>query len=286
MDVLEPHIQLPPRVFQALFKDRREPLVVKCQLKSWTESRLWMPHNICKHLGSKSTTFKISPKRDTPAFRKQFREKEVVYETQCDYVVTTFDNFLMWLDSDQSTGDSIEGETAPLSSKRVKVDRDLQNGGSTLGSFTALPSSMSDQSSTQTINPLYDYPKSEYWVYADYKYMVQLCQDLPDLLSSIDWSVVGLKARDGKDSTLWIGSKGANTPCHFDTYGCNYVAQLHGKKKWTLFHPRDSEWLYPTRVPYEESSVFSKVNVADPDEKKYPLFSKAKAYKVIGGHAG
>lgn len=45
----------------------------------------------------------------------------------------------------------------------------------------------------------------------------------------IDWSDIGLNERDGNQSTLWIGSQGSHTPCHYDTYGINFVAQIVGK---------------------------------------------------------
>ena len=291
VDVLDPGIQLPPQVCQVLFKSRREPLVIKGQLNSWTKSGFWKPSQICKNLGSKTTTFKISPRRDTLAFHNHFREKEVVFETQCDYVETSFHNFLAWLNSSpDSTCRDEPSESMLPQCKRTKVADQSQNGENTADSNNqssslsecAIVSSTSDQPST---NPLLNYPQRDYWIYADYKYMVELCHDVPDMLSGVDWSMIGYEGRDGKDSTLWIGSEGANTPCHFDTYGCNFVAQLHGKKKWILFDPQDLDKLYPTRVPYEESSVFSRVNIADPDLTRYPSFSKAKAYEVITNYS-
>ncbi|XP_048580082.1 HSPB1-associated protein 1 isoform X2 [Nematostella vectensis] len=87
--------------------------------------------------------------------------------------------------------------------------------------------------------------------------------------------------RTGKQSTIWVGSEGAFTPCHMDTYGSNLVAQIFGRKKWTLFDPMDTDNLYPTRIPYEESSVFSKVNITSPDYQAFPLFRKATPYEVI-----
>ena len=292
-DVLDPGVHLPPQVCQALFKSRGEPLVIKGQVNSWTKSGLWDPGQICKHLGSKTTTFKISPRRDTPAYRRHFGEKEAIFETQCDFIETTFCNFLEWLDSSPDctrSDEPTQSEILPPQCKRIKIDPSKDDNTMTsddstctsVSSGNVIVTSTSDQPSlTRTdINPLLNYPRAEYWIYADYKYMVELCNDLPEVLSNVDWSTIGFEGRDGKDSTLWIGSEGANTPCHFDTYGCNFVAQLHGKKKWTLFGPQDLHKLYPTRVPYEESSVFSRVNIIDPDLTKYPLFSKAKAYEV------
>ena len=71
------------------------------------------------------------------------------------------------------------------------------------------------------------------WAYADYKYMVELFSD-EDQASKIDefcidWSEFGFDKRNAKDSTLWIGTQGAYTPCHFDTYGYNLVAQIYGR---------------------------------------------------------
>ena len=46
---------------------------------------------------------------------------------------------------------------------------------------------------------------------------------------AVDWGVFGLDGRDGGDSTMWIGSSKAYTPCHQDTYGFNLVAQIAGR---------------------------------------------------------
>lgn len=94
------------------------------------------------------------------------------------------------------------------------------------------------------------------------------------------WSDFGFPGRNGRESTLWIGSLGAHTPCHLDTYGCNLVFQVQGRKRWHLFPPEDTPFLYPTRIPYEESSVFSKINVVNPDLKRFPQFRKARRHMV------
>lgn len=43
------------------------------------------------------------------------------------------------------------------------------------------------------------------------------------------WDAFGFPEVTGKDSTFWLGSDGANTPCHFDSYGCNLIAQITGR---------------------------------------------------------
>uniref|UniRef100_A0A8C5QM78 HSPB1 associated protein 1 n=1 Tax=Leptobrachium leishanense TaxID=445787 RepID=A0A8C5QM78_9ANUR len=129
------------------------------------------------------------------------------------------------------------------------------------------------------------YNISDYWAYADYKYLAQVFGDRPQILKDVVWADFGFPGRDGMKSTLWVGSSGANTPCHIDSYGCNLVLQVEGRKTWHLFPPEDTAYLYPTRIPYEESSVFSKVNVLNPDWRRLPLFSKAHPH-VVTLHPG
>ena len=100
------------------------------------------------------------------------------------------------------------------------------------------------------------------------------------VLKDIDWETFGYHGKNGKHSTIWIGSSHAFTPLHKDTYGCNLVAQLSGQKSWTMFHPKDTDKLYPIRIPYEESSIFSSVNIESPDYIKYPKFADARKYMV------
>ncbi|XP_077900248.1 HSPB1-associated protein 1 isoform X3 [Ictidomys tridecemlineatus] len=135
-----------------------------------------------------------------------------------------------------------------------------------------------DQSSDS--GPFKDYDHSKFWAYADYKYFVSLFEDKTDIFQDVIWSDFGFPGRNGQESTLWIGSLGAHTPCHLDSYGCNLVFQVQGRKRWHLFPPEDTPFLYPTRIPYEESSVFSKINVVNPDLKRFPQFQKARRHTV------
>ncbi|XP_069886174.1 HSPB1-associated protein 1 isoform X1 [Dipodomys merriami] len=128
--------------------------------------------------------------------------------------------------------------------------------------------------------PFRDYDHSKFWAYADYKYLISLFEDRADVFQDVIWSDFGFPGRNGQESTLWIGSLGAHTPCHLDSYGCNLVFQVQGRKRWHLFPPEDTPFLYPTRIPYEESSVFSKVNVVNPDLQHFPQFQKAQRHVV------
>ncbi|KAK9309435.1 hypothetical protein QLX08_000916 [Tetragonisca angustula] len=104
------------------------------------------------------------------------------------------------------------------------------------------------------------------WYYFDYKYMQEWFKDKPEIINSINWERFSID-KTGNDSTLWIGSKGAHTNCHQDSYGCNLVAQIHGRKQWLLFPSSSSNFLQPTRIPYEESTIYSKYNFFCPTKE-------------------
>lgn len=124
------------------------------------------------------------------------------------------------------------------------------------------------------------------WYYFDYKYMHEWIQDKPDLITSLNWYRFGIE-KDGYDSTLWIGNKGAHTNCHFDSYGCNLVAQVHGRKQWLLFPPSSTNELNPTRIPYEESTIYSEFNFFCPtsteEEAILKLSQKVKSVVLEKG---
>ena len=52
------------------------------------------------------------------------------------------------------------------------------------------------------------------------------------------------------------------------------MCQVAGSKQWTLFPPSASPQLSPTRVPYEESSVYSRVNMVSLDQNYQHLLDK------------
>ncbi|XP_071788662.1 HSPB1-associated protein 1 homolog isoform X1 [Asterias amurensis] len=164
----------------------------------------------------------------------------VLWETECTFEEATLDQFCMWLDSDSST-------TGHLNSSG---------------------------------NPLLKYNREEHWCYVDYKEMAVLFKDHPDILKAVQWKDLGFPNRDGRQSTIWIGSEQAFTPGHYDTYGFNLVAQIYGRKRWHLFPPNQTHLLYPTRIPYEESSVFSPINIANPCIEHYSRLVEATPYTV------
>ncbi|KAG8178704.1 hypothetical protein JTE90_011630 [Oedothorax gibbosus] len=130
-------------------------------------------------------------------------------------------------------------------------------------------------------NPFKVFDKHQHWAYSSYNYMNGIFPEDSEIVKDTNWSRFGFPEVTGNDCTFWLGSIGAYTPCHSDSYGCNLVLQVLGRKKWTLFPPPDRTFLYPTRIPYEESSVFSSVNILDPDLVLHPLFKCSQPHVVI-----
>jgi HSPB1-associated protein 1 len=63
------------------------------------------------------------------------------------------------------------------------------------------------------------------------------------LIHQLDWGRFGIST-PATETNLWVGSAGATTACHYDTYGTNMVAQLHGRKQWTLIAPASHTAMY------------------------------------------
>ena len=101
------------------------------------------------------------------------------------------------------------------------------------------------------------FDRAEYVAYSDYQDMNLIFAHAQDVLRKISWAPFGVD-HDGERSTMWLGTEGAHTPTHYDSYGSNLVAQLSGVKRWRLHPPSsDAPGLQPSRVPYEESSIFA-----------------------------
>lgn len=76
------------------------------------------------------------------------------------------------------------------------------------------------------------------------------------------------------EPTGWIGAPGTFTQGHIDSKD-NFVYQVIGEKRWTIFSPVDYKYLYYTKGKgsLEWSAVME--NFEKPNLKKFPLFSKA-----------
>ncbi|XP_037947239.1 HSPB1-associated protein 1-like [Teleopsis dalmanni] len=106
--------------------------------------------------------------------------------------------------------------------------------------------------------------------------MYKRANELPSVCTEgVNFECFGFPKSSG-DVNLWLCSPGANTPCHYDTYGCNIVVQVYGSKSWLLFPPNTP--LTSTRIPYEESSVYCTENFHSPDLRNISQFKKLESY--------
>ncbi|CAF3734011.1 unnamed protein product [Rotaria sordida] len=160
---------------------------------------------------------------------------------------------------------------------RVQFEKDCIHIQSTIDDFLCWTTSIDNNNSLPINHPLNQYSNKEYFAYADYMHLPEIFEnDQHPLINMINWSDMGLKDRCGKESTLWIGSQGAHTPCHYDTYGINFVAQIVGKKRWLLFPPNSPIGQLQTRIPYEESSIY-----IDIDPSQLNKFKNIDVYDII-----
>lgn len=150
---------------------------------------------------------------------------------------------------------------------------------SSVAEFLSWIESRTDDDDKNPALSFYD-PKI-FWCYLDYKNLDSVVEEKGVINKAIDWSCFGLVEEEPFQNYVWLGSQGAHTPCHYDTYGFNLVVQLYGSKRWILFPPEDTENLYPTRIPYEESSVYSEVNIKNPDFDKHPKFKNSQPRVLI-----
>ncbi|XP_078485638.1 HSPB1-associated protein 1 [Ciona intestinalis] len=160
-------------------------------------------------------------------------------------------------------------------SENIQWEGDCRYIKTTISDFIQLINSNNDQNS-------FNIDLNNEWVYADYIYVQDLFNGVQDfdVLDFIQWKDLGFSGNEGTDSAIWIGSQGAHTVCHYDTYGYNLVLQVQGRKRWTLFPPSDSQHLYPTRIPYEESSVFSKVDLQHPGLEEHESFTSCHPHVI------
>ncbi|XP_030855882.1 HSPB1-associated protein 1 [Strongylocentrotus purpuratus] len=245
-----------------------EPTVIKDITKSWPCFR-WDVEDLSELLGDDKIRFRLG--------RKNVEGSGFEFEGDCIYEEATMKDFCKWCRQNSTEADDLP-QTISCMSPSIESDSDCIDDPKVHGLKHSEESA--HPTSEGSSNPLMFYDRSRYWCYADYKHMKQLFKNCPSVLEDVRWRDLGFD-RDGGQSTIWIGSEGANTPCHQDTYGFNLVAQIRGRKKWHLFPPSQTELMYPTRIPYEESSVFSQVNVRSPDLQHHPKFGRATPYVAV-----
>jgi HSPB1-associated protein 1 len=114
----------------------------------------------------------------------------------------------------------------------------------------------------------------ENWYCYNYKYIKDLPRKFRDWLN---FRELGFDEAED-DVSFWLGSKNSHTPCHQDAYGINIVVQVYGKKSWLLFPPTAK--IQPSRVPFEESSIYSQENFYSPRSYRDFLELENEAYQV------
>ncbi|KAG5452308.1 aminotransferase [Clonorchis sinensis] len=160
-------------------------------------------------------------------------------------------------------------------SEAVQWEPDCQTVFASVGEFRDWLSGTND-----SFNPFNPYPKDSWWAYADYVYMSST-DGFDKLLVDLPYDQTFQTSNGITSPTFWLGSSGSNTLCHYDTYGVNIVVQVFGKKHWTLFPNSDTPYMYQTRLPLEESTVFSEINFPIPDYRKHPLLAQTSPRSVV-----
>jgi hypothetical protein len=80
-------------------------------------------------------------------------------------------------------------------------------------------------------------------------------------------------------SNVWIGGAGIVSPLHHDSMH-NIFLQVTGRKRFVLFSPADSQYLYPfppdSKIPH-----MSQLNIDSIDRIRFPLFRHAEAIELV-----
>jgi Cupin-like domain len=71
--------------------------------------------------------------------------------------------------------------------------------------------------------------------------------------------------------TLWLSTRGAHTPLHYDAYGCNLVMQVKGSKKWQLWQPNS----FPTITSSFSSSTSPSISSRPPPPSTFSSSSSS-----------
>eukprot|EP01134_Creolimax_fragrantissima_P002798 CFRG2798T1 len=201
-----------------------QPTVFREAINGW-DALKWTPSKLSDLFGDCDVKVRLHRKDEIAS------NGIVPWETECDNVVCTMDEFIRWL----------------------------------LGELQ-----YQDMTSD---HPLFEYDPNVYFGYADYMHFPEVFRSprhLDVASAAVNWSRFLQNSTServkntnehsclGRKSTLWVGSGGGCTPCHYDSYGYNLVAQIYGTKTWYLVPPTESAHMNPQRVPpYEESSVWS-----------------------------
>lgn len=83
------------------------------------------------------------------------------------------------------------------------------------------------------------------------------------------------------EQNLWFGGSGNVTPLHYDAAN-NFLAQICGKKRVTLFDPMQTAKIYPFPITAKTPNM-SYVNIEEPDFDRFPEFRSAQPIELVLG---
>lgn len=106
-------------------------------------------------------------------------------------------------------------------------------------------------------------------------------KSFPELLGDVRRHYLLDRMKIPLQTNIWIGADGCKTPLHYDLSD-NFLVQVLGTKKLTLFPPEASDGVYPSQDKGIEHT--SRLNVFAPiDPVDYPLYQHAAgmAHEVV-----
>ncbi|MFO0790089.1 MAG: cupin-like domain-containing protein [Pirellulales bacterium] len=111
-----------------------------------------------------------------------------------------------------------------------------------------------------------------------YLSVFKIFRAFPQLKEDVDFSI--LNQHKLKNTVAgWIGPAGTVTGYHVD-WGDNVLAQICGRKEVRLVAPSDSKYMY-TSKRFDQGTTSSEIDVDNFDAQRFPLFAKAKQYRVV-----
>jgi len=82
-------------------------------------------------------------------------------------------------------------------------------------------------------------------------------------------------------AALWVSGKGVRSHLHYDGHCLhNLNAQITGSKHVQLYSPAQMDKMYPYLYTRGQPYTFSRVNVEDVDESKFPLFRELEGFEA------